>query len=249
MRTLLALCLMAALALAEPCPSCGSDAPDESNFCPKCGAAMGKAGKAVDEAVKDAEERKKEFLASLEALRRACEEAGQSARAADVASLIKMLENTDLADAELVGGPVARKGGRSIREANELYDQAKLYMSTANPIRRRGNLNIAAEKLTEITSKYPESDKVVDAWYNLGIIYQDGLIKRYEDSIKAYDKVKELDPGTSGDSRFRAAQIVDNLGRLQEAYDRYQDVIDNDGNSRNVEWSRRRRVQLEPYVK
>jgi hypothetical protein len=48
---------------------------------------------------------------------------------------------------------------------------------------------------------------------------------------------------------LRAAQIVDNLGRYDEAYARYQDVIDNDGNSANRDWARARRIKLEPYLK
>lgn len=250
MRTLLALLLACTLALAEDCPSCGADTGDNANFCPKCGASLAGAGQAVDDAARAAEESKKEFLASLEALRRAYEEAGQTARAADMESLIRMLEESKLGPDGRAGGPVTVKApGKSIKEANDLFEQAKLYMSTVNPVRRRTNLNVAIDKLNDLIAKYPESDKVVDSWYNLGLLYQDGLVKRYEDSIKAYDKVKELDSENSSDSRLRAAQIVDNLGRWQEAYDRYDDVIRHDANSRNVEWAKRRRVQLEPYVK
>lgn len=245
--------LAASVAFADPCPSCGADVPGDANFCPKCGAARAASNKKVEDAVIAAEEKKEEFLRSLEKLKKAYEEAGNAKRAAEIDDLIKGLADAGLgADGGAIagnGGAGPKAGGKSIKEANDLYEQAKLYMQTINPARRGGNYGIAIDKLREIIDKYPDSDKVLTAWYNLGVCYSDGFVKRYEDAVKAFDRVKEIDPNDSGDSRILAAKIVDNLKRYKEAYDRYQDVIDHDGNARNVEWAKARRVKLEPYVK
>lgn len=248
MKTLAAVLLMAAVAFADPCGSCGNEVPADANFCPKCGAAKAAVSKKVEDAVKAAEEKKREFIASLESLRRAYEDSGQTQRANEIDLLIRGLEETDLGAA---GGAAPAAGGKvelkSIKEANDLYESAKLYMSTINPAKRGTNYGIAIDKLREIVEKYPESDKVPDAWYNLGKCYSDGFVKRYEDAIKAYDKVSELDPNYSGDGRILAAQLVDKLGRYKEAYERYGAVIEHDANARNVQWARERRAKLEPY--
>jgi tetratricopeptide (TPR) repeat protein len=143
----------------------------------------------------------------------------------------------------------AKAGTKSIKEANDLWESAKLYMSTRNFAKRANNLLIAVDKLREITEKYPESDKVVDAWYAMGDCYRDGYIRRYDDAIRAFDKVKELDPKNSSDSRLLAGKLADNLGRYDDAYARYGDAIEHDANPRNVEWAKARRIQLEPYLK
>ncbi|KAF0241796.1 MAG: hypothetical protein FD180_4266 [Planctomycetota bacterium] len=252
MRLLAAMLLASALVFAEPCSSCNTEVAADANFCPKCGAAKAASSKKVDEAIKAAEAKRKDFIASLESLRRAYLEAGQEQRATEIATLIRGIEEAGLRgeEGEMTGGAVvagSKEGGKSIKEANDLFEQAKLYMSTVNPVKRGTNLMVAIDKLREIVEKYPDSDRVVDAWYNLGRCYHDGYVRRYEDAIKAYDKVKEVDPKNSGDSRIYAAQLVDKLGRYKEAYERYGDVIDHDANVKNVEWARARRAKLEPY--
>ncbi|NUN49637.1 MAG: tetratricopeptide repeat protein [Candidatus Brocadiae bacterium] len=242
--------LAAAVAWADPCGSCGTEVPAEANFCPKCGTATGGAArKKVEDAAAEAEKKRSEYLDSLRALKAAHDDAGDAARAREVDVLIRAVESTELRAGGGAPGTGVRGERKSIKAANDLFESAKLYMSTINPARRRGNFNIAADKLRELIETYPESDKIVEAHYNLGLIYQDGMIDRYEDAVREFDRVKELDPGTSGDSRILAAKIVDRLGRLQEAYDRYADVVEHDGNVRNVEWAKARRVQLEPHIR
>jgi tetratricopeptide (TPR) repeat protein len=127
----------------------------------------------------------------------------------------------------------------SIPEADELYEDAQQLQKEAGTLLIAKNdelLRLALDKYERLIRTYPSSDKIDDAAYNAGDIYE--YFKDYSISLLYYKRAYQWDPGTTQPARFRSARILDKrLHRNAEALELYQEAIKTEGKYRkNRNW-------------
>jgi tetratricopeptide (TPR) repeat protein len=123
------------------------------------------------------------------------------------------------------------KAGRSIAEAELIYmealrleKQAKKYVVLTN----EEMLRLALDKYNQLIKKYPTSDKIDDAAFRAGGIYE--YFKDYTIALLYYQRAYQWDPNTIHPARFKAAYILDKrLHRRAEALELYQQVAKKKG--------------------
>jgi tetratricopeptide (TPR) repeat protein len=137
-------------------------------------------------------------------------------------------------DAE-VAGPNLR-ASTSIPVADELYmDAVELHnQGDRLPLLKDADLlRIALDRYNQLIRKYPSSDKIDDAAYKGGQIYE--YFRDYTIALTYYQRAYQWDPATIYPARFKAAYILDKrLHRRNEALKLYQEAIRKE--SRYEEW-------------
>lgn len=129
-----------------------------------------------------------------------------------------------------------RKPIASIPEADRLYLEAEAFEKQAGflpvldlPILKDENsLRLALSKYNQLIKMYPTSDKIDDAAYKAGVIYE--YFKDYSIALLYYQSTYEWDPDGIYPARFRAARLLDKeLYRKDEAVQLYQQAIKTEG--------------------
>jgi len=138
----------------------------------------------------------------------------------------------------------SRKPIASIAQADGLYQEAEQYEEQAGflplvdlPILKDENsLRLALSRYNQLIKNYPSSDKIDDAAYKAGVIYE--YFKDYSIALLYYQSAYEWDPEGVYPARFRAARILDkHLYRKDEALQLYQQAIRTEGRyERYREW-------------
>jgi tetratricopeptide (TPR) repeat protein len=89
-------------------------------------------------------------------------------------------------------------------------------------------LRLALDKYNQLIKKYPTSDKIDDAAFRAGGIYE--YFKDYTIALLYYQRAYQWDPDTIHPARFKAAYILDKrLHRRAEALELYQQVAKKKG--------------------
>jgi tetratricopeptide (TPR) repeat protein len=137
------------------------------------------------------------------------------------------------------GKPIA-----SIPEADGLYQEAEKYEKRAGllplldlPILKDENsLRLALARYNQLIKNHPSSDKIDDAAYKAGVIYE--YFKDYSIALLYYQSAYEWDPDGLYPARFRAARLLDrHLYRKDEALQLYQQAVKTEGRyERYREW-------------
>ena len=117
----------------------------------------------------------------------------------------------------------------SIPEADDMYEDALRLKKDAGVLLKDDNLlRLALDKYDHLIRTYPSSDKIDDAAYNAGEIYE--YFKDYSIALLYYKRAYQWDPDTVYPARFRAARILDKrLHRNAEALELYQEALDTEG--------------------
>jgi len=123
------------------------------------------------------------------------------------------------------------KASISIPEADGLYKDALQFEKKAGllPVfKNESLLRLALDKYNQLIKKYPTSNKIGDAAYRAGGIYE--YFKDYSIAVLYYKRAYQWDPMTSHPARFRAAYILDRrLARRAEALKLYEEAIETEG--------------------
>lgn len=134
-----------------------------------------------------------------------------------------------------VAGP-SLKASSTIAEADELYEEGLGLERKAGLLPLLKNeelLRLALDKYNQLIRKHPSSDKIDDAAYRAGIIYEH--FKDYTIALLYYQRAYQWEPDTVYPARFKAAFVLDKrLHRRDEALELYQEAVKKEGE--HQEW-------------
>lgn len=147
----------------------------------------------------------------------------------ELESLDTMTKYTYIMGAEIT--QLNRKPIASIPEADSLYLEAEMFEKKAGSLpllKDENSLRLALERYNELIKGHPSSDKIDDAAYKAGAIYE--YFKDYSIALLYFQSAYEWDPDGVYPARFRAARILDkNLYRKDEALQLYQQAVNTEG--------------------
>jgi len=147
----------------------------------------------------------------------------------ELAALDTMPQYKYIIEAEVAGPNL--KAAASIPEADKLYEEALQLQKRAEQlvlIKDDNLLRLALDKYNQLISKHPSSDKIDDAAFNAGEIYD--YFKDYTIALLYYQRSFQWDPETPYPARFKAAFILDqHLHRRAEALPLYQQALEKAG--------------------
>lgn len=123
---------------------------------------------------------------------------------------------------ELDVPPPTLQAAQNVPEANDLYRRALAYKDKGWGTEYIDNQHRAELLLQQLLTSYPQSDKIGDAAYQLGDLYEGKVFKQYRRAAQYYERAFQWNPNTHLDARLRAARLYDRQlmerGRAMELY-------------------------------
>jgi tetratricopeptide (TPR) repeat protein len=146
----------------------------------------------------------------------------------ELAALDAIPQYSYIIEAQLAGPEL--KATEEIPEADDLYYQALVIEEDAKKLillKNKEKLRIALDKYNRLIRDYPTSDKIDDAAYRAGRIYEG--FKDYSIALLYYQRAYQWNPDTSYPARYRSADVLDkHMHRRSEALDLYQEALEKD---------------------
>jgi hypothetical protein len=137
------------------------------------------------------------------------------------------------------------KAEYNIPEANELYRRAMTYKDKGWGTDYVDNQRRAELLFQQILTSYPQSDKIDDAAFQLGDVYESKAYKQYRRSAAYYERCFQWNPNTQFDARLRAARLYDKaLLDRSKARELYQAVLNHETDPRWLDEAKRRLTEL-----
>jgi tetratricopeptide (TPR) repeat protein len=147
---------------------------------------------------------------------------------------------------ELDVPPPSLKAAYNIPEANELYRRAMNYKDKGwggtdyIDNQRRSEL-----LFQQILTNYPQSDKIDDAAYQLGDIYESRPYRQYRRAAQYYERCFQWNNNTQFDARLRAARLYDrHLQERTRAIELYREIITHETEPKRIEEAEKRVKEL-----
>lgn len=153
-----------------------------------------------------------------------------------------------LAEAEVP--QIALQPAASIAEADAMYQRAMELMKQGGhgaPIfYRQKSMIEAADVFRGLVERYPSSDKVDDAAFQLGEIHREYMPGQELIAVKWYERAWTWNPNTTYPARFQAAVVYDyRLHDRDRALELYHEVLKSEtGDQSNTRFSERRINEL-----
>lgn len=133
----------------------------------------------------------------------------------------------------------------NIAQANELYRDALRYKDRGLGNDYMDNQKRAEILLQQLLTDYPQSNKISDAAYHLGEIYEGRAFRQYERAAAYYERCFQWNPATHHDARLRAARLYDReLKNHARALELYRLAEANETDAARVQEARRRIADL-----
>jgi hypothetical protein len=135
---------------------------------------------------------------------------------------------------------------QNLTEANNLFRRAVDYKSKGTGDELVDNQRRAEILLQAILEKYPESDKIAEAAYHLGDLYEHYKPRpQYERAAAYFERSFQWNKASATDARLRAAKLYDHeLKMLDKAKELYRSVMNHDTNPARVEEAEQRLKEL-----
>src|SRR5262249_11676574 len=112
-------------------------------------------------------------------------------------------------------------------EANDLYRRALSFKDRGLDSEYTDNQKRAELLLQELLTRYPQSNRISDAAYMLGDIYESRAFRQLERAAAYYERCFQWNPNTHFEARLRAAKLYDHeLKDRPRAIELYRMVLD-----------------------
>lgn len=143
-------------------------------------------------------------------------------------SLVTVPRYKYLLQAEMAGPNL--RAAASIPLADQLYDDAMASYEKARGLLifvDEKRLGIALDEFNELITRYPSSDKIDDAAFKAGEIYEH--FKDYEVAAVYYNRAHQWDPRTPYPARFKTAYVLDKyLKQRARALSLYREYLESE---------------------
>jgi tetratricopeptide (TPR) repeat protein len=147
---------------------------------------------------------------------------------------------------ELDVPPPSLKATYNIPEANDLYRRAMLYKDKGwSGTDYIDNQRRAELLLQQLLTSHPQSDKIGDAAYQLGDLYQGKAYLQYRRSALYFERCFQWHPTTHLDARIRAARLYDRvLNERAHAIELYKDITTHETDAKRIAEAQQRLTEL-----
>jgi tetratricopeptide (TPR) repeat protein len=194
---------------------------------------------------------RREYQKTLEQLRKAYQQAGDLERVhwveEELLAYHRIPKHAYILDLDVP--PPTLTGNLNVPEANSLLLAAKKYQDAGGwGADYYDNQRRAEICLQELLSKYPHSDKISEAAYGLGEIYEGKAYKQYRRSARYYERCFQWNPKTHHDARIRAARLYDQQVKdRSRAIELYREITTHEADpKRHAEAEKRLRELMSP---
>ncbi|MGF1582013.1 MAG: tol-pal system YbgF family protein [Gemmataceae bacterium] len=224
----LSLCMSLALAMSIPVPAIAQSGDGSDDSQPKSDLAL----------VERLLVARREYRKTLEKLRAFYIEQGT-------------LDKAKWAEEELIGfhrvtkrafrleldvPPPTLRGKVNVLKANRLYILAMGYKGKGWGSDYTDNQRRAELLLRQLITQYPQSNRISDAAYQLGDLYEKKPYQHYKRAALYFERCYQWNPMTQFDARLRAARIYDkNLLNRDRAIDIYKEAARKEADQARVE--------------
>lgn len=146
---------------------------------------------------------------------------------------------------ELDVPPPTLRAAYNVPEANELYRRAMTYKDRGWGNDHVDNQRRAELLFQQILTSYPQSDKIDDAAFQLGDIYESRGYRQYRRAAAYYERCFQWNPNTQFDARLRAARLHDwQLNERPRAVELYREITTHETDQKQIQEAQHRLADL-----
>jgi TolA-binding protein len=190
---------------------------------------------------------RREYQQSLEGLRTYYISTGDMERARwaedELLQFHRITKESFRIDMELP--PPNLQSNYNIPEANEIYKQAMTFKDKGWGTDYVDNQRRAEKLLQQLLTDHPQSDKISDAAYQLGDIYESKANKQYDRAAHYFERCFQWNPKTQFDARLRAARLYErNVGERNHAIDIYREIVNRETDPKRIDEAQKRLAEL-----
>jgi hypothetical protein len=141
--------------------------------------------------------------------------------------------------------PPTLQGNTHIPEANDLYRRAMVFKDKGWGTDYGDNQRRAELLFQQLLTNYPQSDKISDAAYQLGDIYESKAFRQFDRAAGYFERCFQWNSKTQFDARLRAARLYDRyLNERNHAIEIYKEVTTRETDAKRIEEAQRRLAEL-----
>jgi len=146
---------------------------------------------------------------------------------------------------ELDVPPPTLQASQNIPEANELYKRAMSYKDKGWNTEYIDNQRRAEILLQQLLTAYPQSNKIGDAAYQLGDLYEGKAYKQPRRAAQYFERGFQWNPNTQLDARLRAARLYDKaLNDRVRAVELYKEITTHETDPKRLQEAQKRLAEL-----
>ena len=141
--------------------------------------------------------------------------------------------------------PPTLVGQTNIPEANKMFTAAMEYKDKGWGTEYIDNQRRAEIMFQKLLTEYPQSNKIDEAAYQLGDIYDSKAYKHYRRSAAYFERCFQWNPKTTSDARIRAARIYDkHLADRSRAIEIYREITTHETDAKRIAEATKRLQEL-----